>query len=82
MIGDGLVLTAVGMAMVFLFLIVLVFAMDLLAKAVKMLEKFMPEPAKATAGPMPSDKPRVAAQPKDDLSILAAVIAAASRFKK
>lgn len=43
MIMDGLIITITGMGTVFSFLILLVIAMSLMAKVVKILNKFMPE---------------------------------------
>lgn len=43
MIMDGLIITITGMGTVFSFLILLVFAMSIMAKVVEYLNKIMPE---------------------------------------
>ncbi len=88
MIGQGFILMALGMGMVFIFLIMLICCMGLLAKLVVVLNKIMPEssPAAHAAPNLPvgasvSGKPRLPAQGKEDLSIVGAVVAAAYNFK-
>ena len=49
MIGQGLALTAIGMSFVFLFLALLILAMNVLAKAVRVLEAHYPEKVVAAA---------------------------------
>ena len=76
MIEQGLLLTVVGMVMVFVFLGILVYAVHGLAKLVQISEKYFP-----AAG----DKqtvPAAPAAPKDDASKIAAAIAAASKYIK
>ena len=43
MIMDGLIITVAGMGTVFLFLILLVYAMSIMGKVVEYLNKIMPE---------------------------------------
>lgn len=51
MITEGLIITIVGMSTVFVFLTILVFAMDIMSKIVIWINKFMPEEVK-TAEPV------------------------------
>lgn len=46
MITEGLIITIVGMSTVFIFLTILVFAMDIMSKIVIWINKFMPEEVK------------------------------------
>jgi len=43
MLQEGLIITVVGMSTVLLFLTILVFAMQLMAKSIAFVNKFMPE---------------------------------------
>ena len=47
MLQEGLIITIVGMSTVLMFLTILVFAMKLMAKAVVLINKFMPEEVEA-----------------------------------
>ena len=77
MIQQGLLLMVLGMGMVFIFLGILICSMNALAYVVKCLEKKMPEAGHAPAQPTVAVPPQ-----KEDQSVIAAVIAAASRFSK
>ena len=81
MIEQGLILVILGMSMVFIFMGVLIYAMWLLPKLVKGLKKIMPTPTPAGAASVTPSKLQMPAQPQEDLSVLAAIIAAASRYK-
>ena len=43
MLENGLIVTFIGMGTVFMFLILLVFAMSIMSKIVSVINKFMPE---------------------------------------
>lgn len=43
MLEDGLIVTVVGIGVVFLFLTLLVFSMNVMAKAINVINKFFPE---------------------------------------
>ncbi len=47
MLQEGLIITIVGMSTVLIFLTILVFAMNIMAKAIVLINKFLPEEVEA-----------------------------------
>lgn len=72
MIFDGLLLTLVGMGVVFLFLVLLILAMNSLARLVKVLDARFP-PRRAESAPVPAH---------DDSEIAAAIVIARTFMHK
>jgi oxaloacetate decarboxylase gamma subunit len=75
MLTEGLILMVIGMSVVFVFLIVMVLAMNIMAALMKPLAKLIPEPQEKQVV-------KVRKPAGDDLEEIAVAIAAVNSFTK
>ena len=75
MLAKGLILMVIGMSVVFVFLIVMVLAMNIMAALMKPLAKLIPEPQEKQVV-------KVRKPAGDDLEEIAVAIAAVNSFTK
>lgn len=75
LVSEGLKVMILGMTTVFLFLILMVFVLNIQAK---LLNKYFPEKKKAPA----SAKTPAKTQTQDDSEVVAAIIGAITEFRK